>query len=97
METQRRRGLVGLIVFNAHRNMYSMEKFYVSLAQLYELSIWVDHKIKHLFNALDIEDLSCSKVFTKNPANAGIHILSDEKFDKDVSFSSKQKCLSIGL
>lgn len=92
MKDQRRRGLVGLIVFNAHRNMYAMEKFYVSLAQFHDLSIWTaDENTKRLLTALSIEDGHISTILSDNPANAGIHILPDAKLEKDVSFQHKQK------
>lgn len=89
LESQRSKGRFGLIVFNTHRNMFTTEKFCASLAEFFELSIWTDEESKHLFDALDIEDCCISKVLTKTPANAGIHILSDEKFEKDVSQAKK--------
>lgn len=93
LNDQRKKGLFGLIVFNAHYNMFAVVKFYVSLAQLHELSIWADEKSKRLFDALDIEDTCISKILTENPANAGIHILSDDEFENDVRLAKKKKKL----
>lgn len=49
LEIQRSKGRFGLIVFNSHHNMFTMKKFYVSLAQFFELSMggwWIEAIIR---------------------------------------------------
>lgn len=85
MKTQQRKGLVGLIVFNSHKHIYSMEKFFASFAGFYGLSIWADDESRFLVDGLEIEDGNVTKTLATCPEEAGVHILSDDKFETDVS------------
>lgn len=86
MKMQRLEGNVpGLILCNSHKHIYSMEMFFASLAYFHGLSIWADNESKFMIDALEIEDSNISKMLTNNAADAGLHILADEKFETNVS------------
>lgn len=85
MENQAHKWLGGLIVFNSHKHIYSMEKFFTTLADSYGLRIWADDESKLLIDCLQIEDGQIGKMLVSRPEDARVHILSDDKFDSNVS------------
>lgn len=87
METQRRDGLVGLIVFNSHKHIYSMEKFFAPFAHFYGLSIWADDESKYLIDGLEIEDGHVTKMVANSPEEAGVHFLADDKCETNVNIN----------
>lgn len=65
--------------------MYSMEKLFAYFAHSYGLSIWADDASRHLIDGLEIMDINITEMLAIDPKKAGIHFLSDEKFETDVS------------
>lgn len=79
--------LAGLIVFNSYKEIYTMEKFIVSLANSYQLKIWVADNCRHLMAALELENSDVTRLLTRKRHEAAIHILADEYLEVDVSVS----------
>lgn len=97
MDVQRGKGLVGLIAISSHKHIYSMERFVLPFAESYGLSVWVDAESKHLIDALGMADSNVKRMLVEDPEQAGIHILSDDKFETDVRLNEFNYFLNVHL